>query len=152
MSKVQNISPLPDGKESPEQRAQRVASSFDDCCTRKIAEMKDDLQLVRADFKALKNGGKLAGCATWDAFCETKLHRTKRAVNMLLADKPTDKQPDREVSSHPKAATPDLDKGKAVVAAVHYLSQFEGQQFQARFEEFLRELRAQFADQLQEVA
>lgn len=50
------------------------------------------------------------------------------------------------------AATPDLDRGKAVVAAIHYLNQFAGEEFLQKFEDFLQELRMQFVDKLAEAA
>jgi hypothetical protein len=62
-------------------------------------------------------------------------------------------QPNKQISKPAtKQPTPDLDKGKAVVAAIHYLNQFEGPQLREKFEEFLGELRSQFSDKLPEVA
>lgn len=60
-------------------------------------------------------------------------------------------KPEKQITKK-KAATPDLDRGKAVVAAIHYLNQFAGEQFLQKFEDFLQELRMQFADKLPEAA
>jgi len=70
---------------------------LDQCATRKLRELNYELLLVRNDFNTLKKGQRISGCQNWDEFCTKKLHRTKRAVNLLLADKPK-----REETSHPE--------------------------------------------------
>jgi len=80
-------------------RADRLLMELDQCATRKLRELKDELLVVRNDFNTLKKGQKISRCQNWDEFCTKKLHRTKRAVNLLLADKPM-----REETSHPEPA------------------------------------------------
>jgi hypothetical protein len=53
------------------------------CC--KLRELKAELEQLREIFRQAK-GRKISGCETWEQFCSTKLHRTARAVRMLLAE------------------------------------------------------------------
>jgi hypothetical protein len=61
-------------------------------------------------------------------------------------------QPDKRSNEDKPALKniPDLDKGKAVVAAIHYLDQFHaGKEFRTKFAEFWRELRNELWDKIQ---
>ena len=69
-----------------EDLASGILAATDEVFCRKLAELKDDLTALREVFKQLRVNEKIAGCATWAAFCTTKLHRTDRAVRHLLQE------------------------------------------------------------------
>jgi len=87
-----------------ESLAKKILGGIEDVITLKLRELKDDLLKLREGFQEKKAHQKIAGCKSWDEFCKTKLHRTKRAVNLLLAGKPQVKkeQKSREETSHRK--------------------------------------------------
>ena len=95
--------------------AESILNQLDEVWVGKLKEFKTELLEVRAYFQQKKRRNIL-GCETWAAFCQEKLHRTKRAVNMMLAEP----KPEREVSSHPESdeqlETPDPSTEGPIVA------------------------------------
>jgi len=73
-------------------RVDRVLAELDQCATRKLREMMSELREIRGDFNALKKGQTISDCRNWAEFCKQRLHRTKQAVNQLLAGKPERKE------------------------------------------------------------
>jgi hypothetical protein len=63
--------------------AQRVVSAVGSIAT-KLTELEADLRLLWVEFENLSDGETILGCSTKKEFCETKLHRTPRAVQYLL--------------------------------------------------------------------
>ena len=96
--------------EGAEALASQVLEQIDAICI-KLRELKPQLEQLRGCFQGLsKSKGTIAGCRTWNEFCTTKLHRTRRAVNGLLsgakAEPEVMHEPDEwEVSSHPDAVS-----------------------------------------------
>ena len=68
-------------------RVDRVLAELDQCATRKLRELLPELREIRNDFNALKRGQTISDCRNWAEFCKQKLHRTKQAVNQLLAER-----------------------------------------------------------------
>jgi hypothetical protein len=66
---------------TPQARAIFVASEFDRCAYRIAFYVRQ----LRADFRALKTGETIMGCATWTDFCKKVLKRTTRAVRYIIA-------------------------------------------------------------------
>jgi hypothetical protein len=67
-----------------EDLASGILAATEEVFCRKLAELKNDLTALREVFKQLRNNEKIAGCETWTAFCEQKLHRGVRAVQHVL--------------------------------------------------------------------
>lgn len=88
--------------------ANNILRELEDVSTRKLRELKPQLSELRNHFKTLKPKQKISDCRTWDEFCSKRLHRTKRAVNLLLAERPEAKeeQTGREETSHSDAELP----------------------------------------------
>jgi hypothetical protein len=78
-----------------EQRAISVRAQLDSVCS-KLAELKPLIVELRRDFKCKPKDALLAGCRTWTEFCQKSLHRTDRAVQKLIAGKPTPKATQRQ--------------------------------------------------------
>jgi hypothetical protein len=66
-----------------EKRASHLLAQLNALCV-KLKELKEEIALLRDDFKNLKGQEKIAGCKTWKEFCQRRLHRTDRAVRKLL--------------------------------------------------------------------
>jgi hypothetical protein len=93
-----------------ESLATHILGEFQAVVTRKLAELKPELSELRAGFKTVKPNQSISGCHTWDEFCTKKLHRTKRAVNLLLATNPETSKPplQREETSHHNGSDPSV--------------------------------------------
>jgi len=78
--------------------AKKILGELEGVVTLKLRELKDELAELREGFRTLKPKQTISDCKTWDEFCSTRLHRTKRAVNMLLADEASKSK--REETSH----------------------------------------------------
>lgn len=96
-----------------ESLAKKILGELEGVVTRKLRELKNELAELREGFRTLKPKQTISGCKAWDDFCSSKLHRTKRAVNMLLSEKPVE----REETSHPKA---NADKPERTIAEVDH--------------------------------
>lgn len=143
MSKVKNNSSLPSGKDqclvtvvrekwaAYQTQEKRFSKDF------ALALIALHKQLAKPGYGSFVEKLKELKIPTSTAYRLMRLHGWK---------------PDKRSKPAPKAATPDLDRGKAVVAAIHYLNQFQGEDFQTKFEEFVTQLRAEFADKLKGVA
>jgi hypothetical protein len=55
-----------------------------DSVAAKLKTLEDDVRRLWMEFDKLKPGETILGCATKKEFCETKLHRTPRAVRYML--------------------------------------------------------------------
>jgi hypothetical protein len=66
---------------------------------------------------------------------------------MEISRTPQRKPPDDKSLGADAAST--IDKAKAVVAAIHYLNRFEGNEFRAKLAEFWRELRNELWDKIE---
>jgi hypothetical protein len=73
-----NRFPVP---KTPEERAEYVAATFENC-SRPIAPY---IKQLRCDFRALKSGATIMGCKTWTEFCAKVLKRTDRAIRYVIA-------------------------------------------------------------------
>ena len=96
-----------------ENLAKKILGEVDGVITLKIRELKDELTELREGFRTSKPKQSISGCKTWDKFCTSKLHRTKRAVNLLLAEKS-----EREETSH---SNPRAEKPERTIAEVDTL-------------------------------
>jgi hypothetical protein len=63
--------------------AQRVITAVGSIAT-KLTELEADIRALWVEFENLPAGETILGCSTKKQFCETKLHRTPRAVRYLL--------------------------------------------------------------------
>jgi|ERR1700685_1353855 len=136
--------------------ATTILSELNGVVTCKLKELKVPLGELRDIFKHLK-GHSILGCKTWKEFCEQKLHRTDRAVRMLLAEE-DEKRTLAEETSAPSnkkdnaklPETPEIARSKALAAAIHYLSPFEdeGETLKNKLQELWKELTVRFADKL----
>jgi hypothetical protein len=63
--------------------AQRVVTAVGSIAI-KLTELEDDIRLLWTEFENLPHGETILGCSTKKEFCETKLHRTPRAVRYML--------------------------------------------------------------------
>jgi len=79
-----------------EELASSILQEFGPFCA-KLRSMKSKIEKLRDYFKAKDQKETVAGCSTWAQFCERKLHRTDRAVRLLLAE---------ETSASPEAKKP----------------------------------------------
>jgi hypothetical protein len=84
-----------------EELAQRVAAAF-----AKLADHKDDIEELWAEFEALCDGETIKGCKTKTEFCDKVLGRSIRAIQYLISGRPSQAKPrDRhEQSSRPEPA------------------------------------------------
>lgn len=85
-----------------ESLAKKILGELESVVTLKLRELKDELAELRAGFRTLKPKQTISGCKTWDEFCSNKLHRTKRAVNLLLAAKPDEREETSRSDPKPK--------------------------------------------------
>ena len=77
-----------------------ILNALDEALCIKLRDLTPQLEELRSHFKELKKyGGRIVGCKTWDEFCRKRLHRTRRAVNMLLCGA-KEQQIERERTSH----------------------------------------------------
>jgi hypothetical protein len=72
--------------------AKTILGELDRIVLLKLRELKSELVELREGFRTLKGKQTISGCKTWAEFCANKLHRTKRAVNMLLAEQPDQRE------------------------------------------------------------
>jgi hypothetical protein len=78
-----------------------VGSAF-----QKLADAKEDIAALRAQFKlARKEHFVILGCETWEQFCNAKLGRNIRTVQLLLSDKSENTSPSPEPASAITPAT-----------------------------------------------
>jgi hypothetical protein len=63
--------------------AQRVIAAISSV-SRKLSELEPDIRALWVEFENLSDGETILGCSTKKEFCETKLHRTPRAIQYLL--------------------------------------------------------------------
>ena len=83
--------------------------------TVKLRELKPQIEELRRDFGKLKGNQNIAGCKTWKQFCKEKLHRTDRAVRMMLSESPgrtKEKRTSAEESSAKSAPVDYVDRAK----------------------------------------
>ncbi len=64
--------------------AERVRSGFQSVC-REAAALQPYYDELRNRFARKPRGERLAGCRTWDEYCETVIGKTRRAVNYFIA-------------------------------------------------------------------
>lgn len=88
--------------EQAEQLASHILKALDESFCLKLRELKPEIEKLRAHFKNLGKSEQIAGCKTWKEFCRVKLHRTDRAVRLLLASNRA------EVSSVGKRVKPEV--------------------------------------------
>lgn len=69
-----------------EELANRILAELDGVLLKKLKELKPELLELRGYFQEKGRSGNILGCETWAAFCSEKLHRTKQAVNQMLAE------------------------------------------------------------------
>ena len=89
--------------------------------TAKLRELKPEIEESRRDFRKLKGNQTIAGCKTWNQFCKSQLHRTDRAVRMMLAESPertNEKRNSAEETSAKPAPVDYVDRAKRQLSHV----------------------------------
>jgi hypothetical protein len=89
--------------------------------TVKLRELKPQIQELRTAFGKLKGNQTIARCKTWNQFCKSQLHRTDRAVRMMLAESPertNEKRNSAEKTSAKPAPVDYVDRAKRQLSHV----------------------------------
>ena len=84
--------------------ATRILEQLGEAMCIKLKELKPELIELRGYFQEKGRDRNILGCETWASFCAEKLHHTKRAVNMMLAESPK-----WEETSQPEPAPADAE-------------------------------------------
>jgi len=103
---TKNQQELSDNKKH-EELAKRILVELDGVMLKKLKELKPELLELRGYFQEKGRSGNILGCETWAAFCSEKLHRSKQAVNQMLAE------PKRKETFHPDEPDAATAEGKS---------------------------------------
>jgi hypothetical protein len=97
--------------------AAEILGHLNGVMTKKLRELKPQLQELRLCFTKLGKRNRIEGCRTWAQFCSEKLHRTDRAVRKLLAEVKTGETEETHTGTEESSAACDESKATSEAPA-----------------------------------